>query len=187
MAGLGAGRGGGIDEADSPPVAVKLLVRSRSLPGLRVSNLAFHHADPGHHRGASNTLSPAAAATASLSMSRSGSGALELVIVDNGPGYPLGLAPGSDGSLGVKIMRSAPGGEVRVQFPVPERAAWAAEEDRSFLKKRTKKLLLLRVGAAPNSARNVKSFLLLFFKKEVFLFVALVSAGRPERPALLVV
>src|ERR1700722_13992462 len=39
----------------------------------------------------------------------------------------------------------------------------------SFLKKRTKKLLLLWLGAAQRSEPGIKSFLLLFFKKEVFL------------------
>jgi hypothetical protein len=37
----------------------------------------------------------------------------------------------------------------------------------SFLKKRTKELLLLKARAGRNSATANKSFLLLFFKKEV--------------------
>jgi hypothetical protein len=36
----------------------------------------------------------------------------------------------------------------------------------SFLKKRSKKLLCLQVGAGERSATAIKSFLLLFFKKE---------------------
>jgi two-component sensor histidine kinase len=63
---------------------------------------------------------------------RSGPDALELVVFDDGPGYPPGIEPGSNGSLGVKIMqsfvsrlqgqltmRSKPGAEVRVLFPLP--------------------------------------------------------------------
>jgi hypothetical protein len=40
------------------------------------------------------------------------------------------------------------------------------QERPSFLKKRSKKLLLLEVHAGGRSATAIKSFLLLFFKKE---------------------
>jgi hypothetical protein len=43
----------------------------------------------------------------------------------------------------------------------------ARKKARSFLKKRTKKLLLLRLACSPALIQKIKSFLLLFFKKEV--------------------
>jgi hypothetical protein len=51
----------------------------------------------------------------------------------------------------------------------------AAEERSSFLKKRTKKLLFLEVRTVPSvsdrrQGQTGKSFLLLFFKKEVLTF-----------------
>jgi two-component sensor histidine kinase len=65
-------------------------------------------------------------------LGRQGADTLELVIADDGPGYPPGNEPGTAGSLGIKIMqsfisrlqgqitmRSAPGAEVRVLFPRP--------------------------------------------------------------------
>jgi hypothetical protein len=52
---------------------------------------------------------------------------------------------------------------------LPADAAWDRREEKkrpSFLKKRSKKLLSLQRDAAENSATAIKSFLVLFFKKE---------------------
>ena len=62
------------------------------------------------------------------------------------------------------------------------------KEECSFLKKRTKKLLRPGTGAAATRASRHKSFLLLFFKKEVLLFLLLpglalaVDGPQPELP-----
>jgi hypothetical protein len=54
---------------------------------------------------------------------------------------------------------------------VATNAVWKAQGSSSFLKKRTKKLLLHEFRVSSASTQNSKSFLLLFFKKEVlFLF-----------------
>jgi hypothetical protein len=46
----------------------------------------------------------------------------------------------------------------------------------SFLKKRSKKLLCLLVGAGRKSATAIKSFLVLFFKKELLFPLPWLSA-----------
>jgi hypothetical protein len=55
---------------------------------------------------------------------------------------------------------------------------WAPNEEgsSSFLKKRTKKLLFLRRAIAVSTSLKIKSFLLLFFKKEALSFFYMPSA-----------
>jgi hypothetical protein len=55
-----------------------------------------------------------------------------------------------------------------------------AEEERSFLKKRTKKPLFPGHRLPASRAPTVKSFLLLFFKKEVFLSLLVVGCTTPH-------
>jgi hypothetical protein len=52
----------------------------------------------------------------------------------------------------------------------PKRRTSEPKKECSFLKKRTKKLLYFRARAGTKSATENKSFLLLFFKKEVLPF-----------------
>jgi hypothetical protein len=56
-------------------------------------------------------------------------------------------------------------------MPMRQRWTWPrdrqAQEECSFLKKRTKKLLFSAVHRSRDSRQQGKSFLLLFFKKEV--------------------
>ncbi len=54
-----------------------------------------------------------------------------------------------------------------------------SEESSSFLKKRTKKLLLLWRALPTQRATASKSFLLLFFKKEALAFLLLAGCGAP--------
>jgi len=64
---------------------------------------------------------------------------------------------------------------VATALAIPGRPAYGAKEGRSFLKKRTKKPLFIEASAElihPDSVPSAmdKSFLLLFFKKEVLSF-----------------
>jgi hypothetical protein len=76
-------------------------------------------------------------------------------------------------------LHHRPNGAVNTR-PAIGQGNWVKEGSGSFLKKRTKKLLNPKPSLAGKAeAETDKSFLLLFFKKEVLAFALLSSSDRP--------